>query len=56
MAFALRHLRLPPEQFWRLTPRELAVMAGGAKRAAAPERPAFDALMALYPDEVNDDG
>ncbi|WP_306456955.1 rcc01693 family protein [Pararhizobium haloflavum] len=52
MHFGLARLRLPPEQFWRLTPRELAAMAGGsASHDARPDVSALAALMARYPDE-----
>ena len=52
MRFGLARLRLPPEQFWRLTPRELAAMAwfGGAA-AGAIGRAELGRLMARYPDE-----
>ena len=47
MAFGLGTLRLPPEQFWRLTPHELSALAG---RVDPPRRAALDALMNKYPD------
>jgi uncharacterized phage protein (TIGR02216 family) len=51
MGFGLGVLRLSPDAFWRMTPRELAA----AIDATAPRRPAlgrgaFDALMRRYPD------
>jgi len=52
MGFGLGTLRLPPDAFWRMTPRELAAAIG----AFAPQRPAplargaFDALMRRFPD------
>ena len=52
MAFGFGRLRLPPENFWSMTPRELAA----AMRAFAPfahgrlERSALATLMQLYPD------
>jgi uncharacterized phage protein (TIGR02216 family) len=51
MRFGLARLRLPPEQFWRLTPRELAAMAGLGGAAAAFGRAEFGRMMAQYPDE-----
>ena len=52
MAFGLGTLRLPPEQFWRLTPRELAALTGGG--VAAPGRDDLQALMRRYPDKEPD--
>ena len=49
MAFGLGALRLPPEQFWRLTPRELGALAGG-DAVSAPDRDALAVLMRRYPD------
>ena len=51
MGAGLGLLRLPPDQFWRLTPRELAA----ALALRAPPRPAlgrasFEDLMARFPD------
>lgn len=51
MAFGLGVLRLPPEQFWRMTPRELAAALEGANgRAPALTRATFNDLMTRYPD------
>ena len=52
IGFGLGVLRLPPEQFWRMTPRELAyaIDAVGGKRVPL-DRADFDALMKRYPDE-----
>jgi uncharacterized phage protein (TIGR02216 family) len=52
MAFGLGRLRLPPDQFWRMTPRELAAAARAFQpRGAAPlTRAALDGLMACFPD------
>ncbi len=52
MAFGFGHLRLAPEVFWRMTPRELAA---ALRAAAGPPRPRLDraglaALMARFPD------
>ncbi len=44
-------LRLPPRDFWALTPKEFFVMAGGTRpRGAAMERTGLDALMRAFPD------
>lgn len=53
--FGLARLRLPPEQFWRLTPRELAEMAGVRPGEAPIRRDRLDELMRLFPDEARDD-
>jgi uncharacterized phage protein (TIGR02216 family) len=53
MGFGLGTLRLPPDAFWRMTPRELAAaMEAVLGRQAAPlDRAAFAALRARFPDE-----
>jgi uncharacterized phage protein (TIGR02216 family) len=53
LAFGLGVLRLPPEQFWRMTPRELAAALRGlyGEPAAPLDRAAFDELRARFPDE-----
>jgi uncharacterized phage protein (TIGR02216 family) len=44
-------LRLPPDQFWRMTPRELAYAIEAVKGRAVPiDRAAFAELMKRYPD------
>jgi uncharacterized phage protein (TIGR02216 family) len=52
MAAGLGVLRLPPDAFWRMTPRELAAaldgLAGG--NAAPLGRGELAELMRLYPD------
>lgn len=57
MQFGFGVLRLAPEAFWRMTPRELAhAIAGVRGVAAAPlERSALDALMQKFPDRGGDD-
>ena len=51
IGFGLGVLKLPPEQFWRMTPRELAYAIEAATGRAAPlTRAAFIELMARYPD------
>jgi uncharacterized phage protein (TIGR02216 family) len=51
LAVGLGVLRLPPEQFWRMTPRELAAALRGLYGDAVPlDRAAFDVLRARFPD------
>jgi uncharacterized phage protein (TIGR02216 family) len=52
MAFGLGRLRLPPDDFWAMTPREMAsAMAAVLPRAAAaPGRAALAELMDRFPD------
>lgn len=52
MAFGLGVLRLAPQTFWAMTPRELAAAHSGAKGriGGAPDRAALDGLMRLFPD------
>jgi len=52
MRFGLGVLRLPPRQFWAMTPRELAsAIAGVCGVGPAPlDRGALKALMRRYPD------
>lgn len=45
-------LRLDPQLFWALTPREFAAMSGAFKPAPAGlGRAELDGLIALYPDK-----
>lgn len=58
MAFGFGVLKLSPEAFWRMTPRELAA-AIAARRGAvtAPlDRGGLNALMQRFPDEGGSDG
>ncbi|MFT3938222.1 rcc01693 family protein [Rhodopseudomonas sp.] len=52
MQLGLGVLRLPPDQFWRMTPRELAAAIAGLRGGATPPlgRAAFAELMRRYPD------
>jgi uncharacterized phage protein (TIGR02216 family) len=52
IGFGLGVLRLSPQAFWQMTPREfaLAVEAVLGPRAAPLERAAFEQLMRRYPD------
>lgn len=46
-------LRLSPQKFWRLSPREFMAMAGGYRpHRVAMERADMEALMRLFPDEA----
>lgn len=53
MQFGLGVLRLSPDQFWRMTPRELASALIGARgHVVAPlDRGGLDALMRRFPDQ-----
>lgn len=58
IGFGLGVLKLSPQQFWQMTPRELAY-AIKAVRGDAPapiDRGAFDALLLKYPDHGADNG
>jgi uncharacterized phage protein (TIGR02216 family) len=52
MAFGFGVLRLAPDAFWKLTPRELghAIRAVRGVAATPLDRRAFDELMQKYPD------
>jgi uncharacterized phage protein (TIGR02216 family) len=54
MAAGLGLLRLPPQQFWSMTPRELAaalrVVLPRQLDAAPPTRSQLDALIERFPD------
>jgi len=52
LAIGLGVLRLPPEQFWRMTPRELAAALRGlyGEPAAPIDRGSFEALARRFPD------
>jgi len=51
IGFGLGVLRLAPEQFWRMTPRELAYAAQGLSNRPPPlQRADFTQLMQRYPD------
>jgi len=52
MAFGFGVLRLSSEEFWKLTPRELAAAAHVLPRDAAPlSREILNELLARFPDE-----
>lgn len=53
MGFGLGTLRLAPQAFWAMTPREIAAAhegLAGRGRAAPLGRDALDALIARHPD------
>lgn len=52
MQFGLGELKLSPDQFWKLTPRELFAALGplNATHAAPLQRTELDRLMAAFPD------
>ena len=51
MRAGMRGLGLRPEEFWRLTPGELAFLLGHGARAGALSRARLDELAAAYPDK-----
>jgi uncharacterized phage protein (TIGR02216 family) len=53
IGFGLGVLRLAPDQFWRMTPRELAcaVAAVRGPLTAPPDRAMLDQLMRRFPDK-----
>lgn len=58
IGFGLAVLRLPPDAFWAMTPRELALAVRALTgRAADPlPRRRLDALMRAFPDEETGHG
>jgi uncharacterized phage protein (TIGR02216 family) len=56
IGFGLGVLKLSPDAFWRMTPRELALAIEAARGRSAPlERRTLDELMARYPDGERSD-
>lgn len=53
MRFGFGVLRLGPEAFWAMTPRELALAfeAFSPRTGSAPGRAALDRLMGAFPDK-----
>jgi uncharacterized phage protein (TIGR02216 family) len=53
IGFGLGVLRLPPETFWRMTPRELAAAIEAVRGGGMPrlDRGGLDDLMRRFPDE-----
>ena len=58
MAAGFGLLRLSPEDFWSMTPREMASATSvlGTGRAAAPGRNDLAAMMRLFPDGAAERG
>jgi uncharacterized phage protein (TIGR02216 family) len=53
LAVGLGVLRLSPEQFWKMTPRELAAALRGLYGGTTPlDHATFDALRARFPDRT----
>jgi uncharacterized phage protein (TIGR02216 family) len=50
LGFGLGRLRLAPQTFWAMTPRELLELSGPLPPSAATDRPALAALMQRWPD------
>jgi uncharacterized phage protein (TIGR02216 family) len=54
IGFGLGVLKLSPEQFWRMTPRELSLALQAARGRGAPlDRASLQDLMKRYPDELH---
>jgi uncharacterized phage protein (TIGR02216 family) len=54
IGFGLGVLKLSPEQFWRMTPRELGLALQAARgRGASLDRASLQDLMKRYPDELH---
>ena len=55
IGFGLGVLKLPPDAFWRMTPRELALAVRAIRRPEAEPiaRETLDALAARFPDVPN---
>ncbi|OZB20259.1 MAG: hypothetical protein B7X55_00935 [Rhodobacterales bacterium 34-62-10] len=52
MRAGLRGLRLSPQQFWALTPAELALMLGQGTAQASMGRSGLTRLMQAFPDPL----
>jgi uncharacterized phage protein (TIGR02216 family) len=54
IGFGLGVLRLSPDEFWRMTPRELAFAIEGRSGRGAPlDRASLAQLMKRFPDELH---
>lgn len=51
MELGLGVLRLSPDGFWRMTPRELAAAAGLSSKGGVLSRAELAALMTAFPDQ-----
>ncbi|MGX9350670.1 rcc01693 family protein [Shimia sp. W99] len=59
MRAAFEGLRMPPEQFWALTPAELTLLLGQGGGLVPMNRSGLDKLLSAYPDQakgIRDDG
>jgi uncharacterized phage protein (TIGR02216 family) len=56
MRAGMRGLGLAPQEFWRLTPGELAFLLGHGGGFAPLTRARLDELAAAYPDRETGDG
>lgn len=54
MRAGLKGLKLAPDAFWALTPAELQIMLGHEAGQAPMLKKGLEALMAAYPDKVED--
>ena len=56
VGFGFGVLRLPPDAFWRMTPRELACAIAAVRGpiAAPLDRAEFDGLMQQFPDAATE--
>lgn len=53
MSFGFAVLRLPPDRFWMMTPRELRAASKPYRKKSSDQhitRESFDALMSSFPD------
>lgn len=53
MQAGIRGLRLPPSEFWALTPAELMLMLGASGGAAPMSRARLEELARAFPDQNN---
>lgn len=51
MRAGMRGIGLKPEEFWRLTPAELALLLGQGKGGSHVDRARLDELAAAFPDK-----
>ena len=54
LRLALQKLRLRPDEFWALTPAELALMLGLAGGSGSMTRESLQDLMARFPDDTKE--
>jgi len=52
MRAGIQGLRLKPEEFWRLTPAELALMLGADRVGPVMNRSRLDDLLREFPDQT----